>query len=84
MSIDNEIEEIITKDELSRLGRYMAASRRIVDGTCEVCGKTFTGTTKRRYCSNSCVVRAHRARVREAQVTIGKDGFSNRGQDGKP
>ena len=46
------------------LGRQLAIARRTVHGTCEVCGKPFVGTTKRRYCSNKCVVRAHRARLR--------------------
>jgi predicted nucleic acid-binding Zn ribbon protein len=51
------------------LGRYMAKSRRIVEGTCEVCNKGFTGTTKRRYCSNTCAVRAHRERQRQEAHT---------------
>ncbi len=65
--MDSEVEDTITKEELSRLGRYMARSRRIVEGTCEVCGKTFEGTTKRKYCSNTCSVRAHRERQRQGQ-----------------
>jgi hypothetical protein len=43
------------------LARTLAARRRIVDGTCEVCGIPFRGTAKRRYCSHRCAVRAHRA-----------------------
>jgi hypothetical protein len=62
-------EDQITKEELSRLGRYMARSRRIVKGNCEVCGTEFEGTTKRRYCSNRCAVRAHRERQREVDRT---------------
>jgi hypothetical protein len=61
-------EEIeITPEELSRLGRYMAQSRRIVPGVCEVCGKSFEGTTKRRFCSNACRVKAHRMNKRQDQ-----------------
>lgn len=48
------------------LGRQLAIARRTVKGTCEICGKPFTGTTKRRYCSNRCAVRAHRARKSQA------------------
>lgn len=55
----------LTPEELSRWGRYMVSRRRIVKGTCEVCGKGFEGTTKRRYCSNTCVVRARRQASRE-------------------
>jgi hypothetical protein len=51
--------------ELARqVGRYYAARRRIVTTTCGVCGAPVTGTVRRRYCSNRCQVRAHRARVR--------------------
>jgi hypothetical protein len=51
--------------ELARqVGRYYAARRRIVTTTCGVCGTPVTGTVRRRYCSNRCQVRAHRARVR--------------------
>jgi hypothetical protein len=32
-----------------------------VKGVCEVCGTPFEGTTKRRYCSHKCAVKAHRA-----------------------
>ena len=44
------------------LGRQLAIARRQVDGVCRVCGQAFTGTTKRRYCSNRCAVRAYRQR----------------------
>ena len=65
----------MTKEELSRFGKYLASSRRIVEGTCEVCGKSFQGTTKRRYCSNTCVVRAHRERQRSSPTTPGESSF---------
>ena len=40
------------------LGRLLAARRRRVTGTCPVCGATFTGIGKRRYCSDRCRFRA--------------------------
>jgi hypothetical protein len=44
----------------AELGRQLAIARRQVEGTCAVCGTPFTGTTKRKYCSNRCAVRAYR------------------------
>ncbi len=60
--------EQLTPEELSKYGRYMAAQRRVVEGVCEVCGKQFSGTAKRRYCSNRCAVKAHRQRKAQAQL----------------
>jgi predicted nucleic acid-binding Zn ribbon protein len=45
--------------------RQLASQRRQVVGKCTVCGQPFTGTTKRRYCSEACRVRAHYWRQRE-------------------
>ncbi len=45
-------------DELSELARRLAAQRKIVEGNCEICGKPFTGTRKRRYCSHNCAQKA--------------------------
>ena len=42
----------------SELGRLLAARRRRMTGTCPVCGTTFTGIGKRRYCSDRCRFRA--------------------------
>jgi hypothetical protein len=56
----------ITKEELSRFGRFLASRRRTVEGECEVCGKATKGTTKRRYCSNTCAARVYRERRRHA------------------
>ena len=39
---------------------------RLVDKTCPVCGRTFTGLTRQRYCSQSCASRA--AYLRHAEV----------------
>jgi hypothetical protein len=49
----------------SVLGRALASQRRIVEGNCEICGKPFTGTIKRRFCGNTCAARAYRQRRRE-------------------
>jgi hypothetical protein len=42
--------------------RALAARRRRVERECPVCGRRFTGTTRRRYCSPSCSVKAYRQR----------------------
>ncbi len=60
------------KDELSELGRRLANARRKVEGTCEVCGKPFTGIRTRRYCSMACVQRAYYLRTK-----------SNKSQEGE-
>ncbi len=59
----------IGPEELSKFGRYLASRRPIVEGVCEICGKPFQGTTKRRYCSNTCAQRAVRQRQRETRGT---------------
>jgi hypothetical protein len=45
----------------SELARALAARRRVIEGTCDVCGTSFKGTAKKRYCSHRCAVKAHRA-----------------------
>ncbi len=50
-------------NELSELARRLAAQRQIVEGNCEMCGKAFTGTRKRKYCSHACTQRAYYART---------------------
>ena len=52
------------KNELSEFGRALAAARRIVEGTCEMCGKPIKGTRRRRYCGHTCAQRAYDARKR--------------------
>jgi hypothetical protein len=59
----------LTQEELSRFGKYMASRRRTVEGECEICGKPTKGTTKRRYCSNTCAARAYRERRRQNQAS---------------
>ena len=51
-------------DELTptEMGRALAAMRQTVTGGCVVCGKEFTGTAKRRHCSNTCAAKAYRDR----------------------
>jgi hypothetical protein len=44
--------------------RALAARRRRIARTCEVCGAPITGIVSRRYCSNRCASRAYRARHR--------------------
>ena len=49
---------------ISEAARALAARRRQVTRPCAVCGKSITGTTKRRYCSHACKLRALRRRKR--------------------
>jgi hypothetical protein len=61
--------ESLSWDEFTKeLGRQLAIARRQVAGVCQVCGQPFVGTTKRKYCSNRCAVRAFRCRQREATL----------------
>ena len=54
---------------LSEIARALAASRRRVKGACAVCGQPIEGITKRRYCSDSCRVRAAYRRNRGIPVS---------------
>jgi hypothetical protein len=52
----------------SRAGRELAAHRRLVAVTCPECGTQFEATVRRRYCSNTCNVRAWRRERRESPL----------------
>lgn len=54
------------ENELSELGRRLSAARRMVEGVCPVCGKSFTGPANKRYDKHSCAVIASR-RKRNAE-----------------
>lgn len=58
--------------DVSELARRLAAQRQIVEGICEVCGKPFTGTRKRLYCSHNCAQKAYLARNKSTTKTEGK------------
>ncbi|MDQ3705609.1 MAG: hypothetical protein M3437_10385 [Chloroflexota bacterium] len=51
--------------DASELGRQLAARRQLVEGNCQICGKPFVGTKKRKYCSNACAVAAYEKRQRD-------------------
>jgi hypothetical protein len=55
---------------LSDLARRLAASRKVVESTCEYCGKPITGTTRRKYCSQSHSVLAYRKRLKERETDL--------------
>jgi hypothetical protein len=57
----------------SELGRKLAARRRRIRGTCLMCGTTFTGTGKRRYCSDRCRFRATYLRRKEHRKSQRED-----------
>jgi hypothetical protein len=56
----------MSDEEISHAARQLAAQRRRVVVTCSECGTQFTATSRRRYCSNTCNVRAWR-RARQAE-----------------
>jgi hypothetical protein len=60
--------DISVNEQVSELARALAAQRRQVSEVCAVCGKTFTATVRRRYCTPACRQAAvrQRRRVREA------------------
>ena len=64
-------------DHLRDAARQIAALRRQVTTTCEVCGTTITGTAKRRYCSDRCRQRAHYQRTRAQGAEQGPDEEQN-------
>src|SRR5262245_46677109 len=51
----------------AELGRQLQIARRRVEGVCVVCGKTFTGTTKRKFCSHRCAAADSRRRLAQAK-----------------
>ncbi len=51
--------------ESSEAARLLASRRPVGTVTCEECGLVFQGTSRRRYCSNTCNVRAWRRRRME-------------------
>jgi hypothetical protein len=52
---------------LSEAARILASQRHRQLGTCEECGKPFEATSRRRYCSGTCNMRAWRRHQRTEQ-----------------
>ena len=52
----------------SEAGKILASKRKQGSGTCDSCGTSYTGLTKKRYCSVKCLnresQRMHRARLK--------------------
>jgi hypothetical protein len=57
-------------DDPSDLGRRLVKARRVVQCTCRVCRKTFTGAPHRRFCSDRCRWHHYRHREREERFTL--------------
>lgn len=55
------------------IARAFRLKRKQQDARCAICGRVFTGLAGRRYCSNTCKVRAYRRR-RAAQAETGQTG----------
>ena len=47
--------------------RVLAAQRKVTLRQCVVCGKEMEGTSRKKYCGNTCMVRAYRERKQQAQ-----------------
>ncbi len=50
---------------ISRAARALVSQRRVVSGTCTVCGEAFLGRPNRLYCTKKHAVAAYRARKRQ-------------------
>jgi hypothetical protein len=62
------MKEFLDPETLSRVMRHVASKRRRQDTMCQRCGKAIPDAyRKRRYCSTSCRVLAHRARQSAAE-----------------
>lgn len=55
----------------SQAARLLAGRRRIVEGVCQVCGQSFVGTRKRKFCSHTCAQRDHWHRKQAAKTGRG-------------
>jgi hypothetical protein len=59
--------------EATEFARGLAARRKRVATRCAVCGAELVDvTTRRRFCSNRCAVRAHRQRQRDQEAPRGE------------
>jgi hypothetical protein len=52
----------IEHTEITEAARRLANQRRMVEGKCKVCGTTFIGTRKKKFCSHTCAQRDYYAR----------------------
>jgi hypothetical protein len=68
------MKDYLTAEQIRALMTRLSRQRRRVDAVCEVCGAPIPGaTTRRRYCSNRCAVRAHRQRRRAVEISPGAE-----------
>jgi hypothetical protein len=64
---DKQVIQNTEQNELSGLGRRLAAARRTVEGVCPVCGTKFTGPANKKFDKHSCAVIASRRKRRAEQ-----------------
>lgn len=66
----------MTEEERAEAARRLVAFRQRAEGTCEVCGKPFTGyangNRRKRFCSANCRARAHYLATRAAPPAEGE------------
>ncbi len=60
------------KEKKIQAGVELASLRKIVDFVCEYCGKTKQGTTRRKYCNDTCK-QAKRAEIQKEQRRLKKE-----------
>jgi endogenous inhibitor of DNA gyrase (YacG/DUF329 family) len=63
-------DKILPEITITELARRLAAQRQIVEGTCVVCGQSFHGTRKRRFCSHRCAQKHHWLRKMGRAVSL--------------
>jgi len=65
-------------------GQLLASMRKIVKGSCTVCGSEFEGTGKRRYCGLECSRKANWSRHREKYNADRRERYRQRKAQPKP
>jgi hypothetical protein len=48
------------REQAAVAGRLLAARRRQIERPCEECGRPIVGTSRRRFCADTCAARARR------------------------
>ena len=65
-------------------GQLLASMRKIVKGSCTVCGSEFEGTTRRQFCSDNCRNRSSWDAKREKYNADRRERYRQRKAQPKP
>ncbi len=60
------------KEKKTSAGSELASMRKIVDFVCVFCGKTKQGTTRRKYCNDTCK-QAKRAEIQKEKRRLKRE-----------